>query len=1410
MNNDFIEDLDNDSQHSNQPSPGSRFLSSSAKDFFSAFSRSKDSSPDVSDPKRVFDTIDINNANPQIREFLIHLAALIYFHEQESANGTNNELLLQTLLVRALNYSYKYSLPRLWDKRQLNPMDIEAKTHGYYHRFNQGRIDTHLRERIAARLDVPSENIALVTDTGFNIDAAYKFSKIEELTKGISDIVTTCNKSEVTEIVIDITPIIANLSGANGKPPSSILTLTQKAIRGKIYEFVSRQILENFNQQENADFTGKESIIQNAIEKQMASIDKKIKIACLVKERDQSVAYTGKLIDAVAVPSDGPSQAVKVKSIYREPASLRGYIASPNHLAENSLRSIDEMLDILSEHGVDVSTVQFPEYKGGLERFDNLQALLNHPTLQSYADLSTNPDNQHIPYLKTLPKAFVALLTNLEARGQESNRFEDRENDELFQFICNRVIVFMQRSLEDVHDMPKFMDQYNLLHEELNTLVATSQLFTLDDLSKIMEQQQTNLVGPEIMARQKRPMGDTSTEREGLAVNSYLKNAGMRCVYDALRAAQYQKNKDAGLPPPVDGQRFNLRVAHSANHYWELIDLFKGCLRPDVQQPLPFFSSHLPEHEGALELLKSAMGENKIDVYFCEFHAPVTLYPNGPAQRLPVLENIKILRRNGLLAEKCHIMMDLTTVLPKDIAAIRKFIQDDPDFKGLNIIGLRSGQKFDMLGQDNAAAGLMTTINSPALYGEFEKNVRTKPGEISNVNLQIVSLQQSISDLIDEYRLHMSTATAKLMGIDETAPALAFPKEMFTSINGSVCENNENPIQIFRSTDEDLPYLQIVVPDIPEPDPKAPNQMQDVDNYGKLLANNFIKLALEQPNDMPVLRRPSFGFSQECLAYATEGQFLSASGEPVKMHLIRLQPGLEDDQRLKNFRDLIVIWNDTLAEIRTLAAEQSHRSVERILYDGLRNDTLHELVKYKWQLKQKKIKDTQRCRETMDMLYEKLGVPFPERPKIPTFLVYRLPPQFHYSGYNFLITLFAGRGRSHSSNVHDVLSTYQADLFAAKSASGSTTLQKSSPDHAAGLDNTDLLFVAERPIVPAPDQPFQILAGAKFQIAKDASLLIAFNRRARKDPLVQEDTVMRIPPSRIKANEFEVQPVLIESLRNNSRKLSDRIRFRARGVIAGALSESDQAAIDAYFNSKDIRPIPKPTVVPNNRDVTIQGFPILITERNTVFYHQPNATPPLYEVTLEQLEAAHRGNRINIQRRIDNGIAEEFSINGKSGHINVYRFTQMNAEAYGKSSALQNQVVASGKLSKNDQTIIEYEFHGRKNVTLEQPSAETATQIQGVPFHISERGTVLYRQQKTAVEGGSPEIIEAPIAVVLAFSKKQKNLSDILYRIKNRSPVRFEIPPLNDENLQRARTHIESLSTANKSGPATSQGVGRR
>jgi hypothetical protein len=235
-----------------------------------------------------------------------------------------------------------------------------------------------------------------------------------------------------------------------------------------------------------------------------------------------------------------------------------------------------------------------------------------------------------------------------------------------------------------------------------------------------------------------------------------------------------------------------------------------------------------------------------------------------------ILKQFLALNEKELLADKCTVMIDSTLDLELS-PEMREFfnnpqIQQLIEEGKLNVVSIRSGQKFDMVGIDNYYGGISVAVNNPEHFKGFNSRMKDPQDQLEGLAYQgMAHLQSCLGDFPDKYRKAIMKNTLELYN--------SLPPQMKMS------EENTNPLQFATINDESTIYLHI----------KSPKEFWTIPGA---IPTALKKMAAE--HHIPLTNRSSFGFSNTNVTIIKDDDGLTR---------IRLNPGLEGPEQLRQYKE---------------------------------------------------------------------------------------------------------------------------------------------------------------------------------------------------------------------------------------------------------------------------------------------------------------------------------------------------------------------------------------------------------------------------------------------------------------------------------------------------------------------------
>lgn len=113
-------------------------------------------------------------------------------------------------------------------------------------------------------------------------------------------------------------------------------------------------------------------------------------------------------------------------------------------------------------------------------------------------------------------------------------------------------------------------------------------------------------------------------------------------------------------------------------------------------------------------MFKDLPEKHSIDLFMCEFHHNISL-ERTEYHKEDITKQILAMHKNDLLSKKCTVLIDATIDLEQ--SSDMQEIFSNPEIKKLiadgelNVVFMRTAQKFDMLGLDNYYGGITVFVD---------------------------------------------------------------------------------------------------------------------------------------------------------------------------------------------------------------------------------------------------------------------------------------------------------------------------------------------------------------------------------------------------------------------------------------------------------------------------------------------------------------------------------------------------------------------------------------------------------------------------------------------------------------------------------------------------------------------------
>lgn len=520
-----------------------------------------------------------------------------------------------------------------------------------------------------------------------------------------------------------------------------------------------------------------------------------------------------------------------------------GFTLSPDRLKHAWLK-VKELGAILQEAGI--APTGFSQGLGKIPTVaKSFESFLAEPVVAKFAQLAQEDD---APYLKVLALATLQLLEGLKSHNIEAH-FAEKGLTDYLQIAYFRLLNAMNEAIFHKRHIVPFLNDIGLIHQEIQSFLAITKPYGLADFK-----------------------ASVATKRASEVV---LKPSAMHLFATLLSACEAQKKSP------------KLNVVSLQDIYFETDGVLKLAKK---------------YHSSTLE---QAYAKAPVDLFICEFHHNATK-KRKVYQPENLLAQVKALIEEGKVAELFTVCID-TTICLEQSKELQAFLQDaliaEKIEQGkLNVLLLRSAQKFDMLGMDNYYGGIGLAINNKEAFRDFNARLRADEELSCDLNLQgITHLQKYAKPYLDAYRQAIMQNTTLLYG--------ALPSEaIFT-------EASVNPLQVSRIEDDQLVFLDIKFPNFPK--------------SAQSFISQFIQYAKE--NQLPLTFRASFGFAHSNIS-------------SIDDRYIRFSPGLEKSKMISQYAAFFHKVQTIITENRALLEALTQDEADERLASLLAKNTTDVVV----------------------------------------------------------------------------------------------------------------------------------------------------------------------------------------------------------------------------------------------------------------------------------------------------------------------------------------------------------------------------------------------------------------------------------------------------------------------------------
>ena len=451
----------------------------------------------------------------------------------------------------------------------------------------------------------------------------------------------------------------------------------------------------------------------------------------------------------------------------------------------------------------------------------------------------------------------------------------------VLQIAYYRMLNSMGTAILHKDDLPKFMNEIEVIHQQMQMILAIVQPHTRGTFAKGIQQ-----------ALSEPTSSGKPTVPQNLGTPKvHHKASAMHSLASILSSMEMQKgsNKLNVLVTEDNYYEASLYALQQAKSY-DLNTLKGDNVREDkTGESQDKVTEGGKDKSKPVALPDEAFGSGKkpdspIDIYVADFHHNISLERN--VYRTEDLQlQVDKLFDSGLVSSRFTVAIDCTIDFIRS-EDIRKFLEhNEKRIKDgdMNVVLYRSAQKFDMLGLDNYYGGFTVTINNGESYDDFNQRMDDAEDQVSGLAMQGMShLSQTATTHSDRYRQALMDSTRLLY--NSLPPQCIF------------APNSTSPMQISKVEDPHSVFLDIKFPAV-----------QD-DSKATLISKAFSKqiFAYAAANGLPLTGRASFGFPTT--------NYTVIGGSKV-----RLNPGLEGPQVTKAYADFFALVHNALIKAQNVA-----------------------------------------------------------------------------------------------------------------------------------------------------------------------------------------------------------------------------------------------------------------------------------------------------------------------------------------------------------------------------------------------------------------------------------------------------------------------------------------------------------
>jgi hypothetical protein len=560
-----------------------------------------------------------------------------------------------------------------------------------------------------------------------------------------------------------------------------------------------------------------------------------------------------------------------------------GFRPSPEDLKKLWL-SIVSLSNILDDQNIikpelATSGFEIPQVSESMANF------VSEPIFQKFHLMAFSPDAP--PYVTILTEVTLRLFEGFEGMGVDK-AFNDKGISDILQISYFRIQNAMNEAILHKNSHVLFQNEIEIIHQEIQNILQIMEPYPPSTLEKAISVKLSAIIPPD------------------LNMKVHLKPSAMHSLSSVLSGIENEKGTN----------RLNVALLH--NCYYESTNVIQQAKSYSIATVNGNFSG------GEIKGTFQTPPRIPLDLYICEMHHNIS---KSRQEYTPenILGQVKAMYAENLVSDEFTVVIDTTMDLESS-TEIKAFL-NDPEIKQrildgeLNVVFIRSAQKFDMFGLDNYYGGISLSINNLASSSLFNDRMDDLQDQQRGLSYQgLTHLHLHAGDLMDKYRLGIMENTQKLYAM--------LPKKAVYH------KGTTNPLQISAIKDKKSVFLDIKFPEFP--------------SAKQAFYNQFIKY-IERENIL-LTTRGSFGFSNT--------NFTVIDNENLRLNL-----GLDSDKTIDLYGQFFkkIQTAIELAEIETAQDLEILKQQVRLHYKSqiqrLREGFTEEVLKNQGDILKHKVSD---------------------------------------------------------------------------------------------------------------------------------------------------------------------------------------------------------------------------------------------------------------------------------------------------------------------------------------------------------------------------------------------------------------------------------------------------------------------